>query len=151
MGRQPSSYVSLSLEQKNLLCEKHKAEPSLTHAQLARWATQQLQTQGDVKRSTVQGILKRSADFVDLPDSQRQRKRRCLVALCVSDQNVMQKLVETRRGTTTPPARAPWCRRSRCAKVLSYPAVADRAAGGSTAFSSGQGCGSPCGTAKEGH
>jgi hypothetical protein len=94
MEHRPSSYMSLTLAQKQSLCEKYKSDPAFSHSELARWATERFKTPQAVKRTTVQSILKRSADVAALPDAHRDRKRCCAPAIRASDAKIMQKIDE---------------------------------------------------------
>ncbi|KAG2766112.1 hypothetical protein PC116_g16999 [Phytophthora cactorum] len=75
MERRPA-YLSLTLAEKHALCQKNKFELSLSHSELAGWATHHFHTVQGLKRTSVQGILKRSAEFTALQDAQCGRKHR---------------------------------------------------------------------------
>ncbi|KAG3084906.1 hypothetical protein PI124_g18256 [Phytophthora idaei] len=95
MERRPA-YLSLTLVEKHVLCEKYTFEPSLSHSELAGWATHHFHTARALKRTTVQSILKWSAEFTALPDSQCGRNRRCSPALSTSDAKIMGNITESK-------------------------------------------------------
>ncbi|KAL3666251.1 hypothetical protein V7S43_008502 [Phytophthora oleae] len=92
MARRPSSYSTLSLAQKNLLCTKAAAEPSWTLAQLMDWGSQRFQV--PVKRSTPQGILKRKRDYNNFPEPHSTRKRHCAPPQRALDDKLLHKIDE---------------------------------------------------------
>ncbi|KAG6620774.1 putative jerky [Phytophthora cinnamomi] len=74
MARRPA-YTTLTLDQKQALCAKAATQPLINQAQLVQCAANRFES--PVGISTVAGILKRKAEFVDVPESLRQRKRHC--------------------------------------------------------------------------
>jgi hypothetical protein len=90
MACRPASYSTLSLAEKELLCKKATAEPSWTLAQLMQWGTQQFKT--PVKRSTLQGILKRKREYSDISEPLLSRKRRCTPHQRALDDRLLRKI-----------------------------------------------------------
>ncbi|KAE9020229.1 hypothetical protein PF002_g19403 [Phytophthora fragariae] len=91
MARRPA-YTTLSLGQKEALFAKADSEPSMTQTQLAKWATDEFES--PVGRSTVGGILKRKAEFVDVPEPLQQRKRHCSDNVRAADGLLLQEIAE---------------------------------------------------------
>jgi hypothetical protein len=90
MACRPASYSTLSLAEKELLCKKATAEPYWTLVQLMQWGTQQFKT--PVKRSTLQGILKRKREYSDISEPLLSRKRRCPPHQRALDDRLLRKI-----------------------------------------------------------
>ncbi|KAG7390071.1 hypothetical protein PHYBOEH_007163 [Phytophthora boehmeriae] len=63
-----------------------------SHSHLAEWATKEFKKVRPIPRSTVQGILKRRHELIDIPDTHRERKRQCSKHIRSSDAQLMEQI-----------------------------------------------------------